>query len=47
MSLEPFLVRRKHDTKVVYVPGNHDEILRDFDGAVFGNVEIQTEAIHP
>lgn len=44
--IRTILGKAKHDTKVVYVPGNHDEILRDFDGAVFGNVEIQTEAIH-
>lgn len=40
------LGKAKHDTKVIYVPGNHDELLRDFDGLVFGNVEIKNEAIH-
>lgn len=40
------LGKAKHDTKVIYVPGNHDEVLRDYDGAVFGNVEIQNEVIH-
>jgi UDP-2,3-diacylglucosamine pyrophosphatase LpxH len=36
----------KHNTKVIFVPGNHDEILRDYDGAVFGNVQIHNEIIH-
>ena len=26
--------------RVVYIPGNHDELLRDFDGLDFGGIEI-------
>ena len=33
-------------TKVIFVPGNHDEVFRDFDGAVFGNLEIHREYVH-
>ena len=33
-------------TRVVYIPGNHDEALRDFTGLAFGGVEIMQEAIH-
>ncbi len=33
-------------TRVVYVPGNHDEVLRDFTGLSFGGVEVVGEAIH-
>lgn len=44
--IRTLLGKAKHNTKVIYVPGNHDEVLRDFDGAVFGNVEIQNEVIH-
>lgn len=40
------LGKAKHGTKVIYVPGNHDELLRDFDDTVFGNVHIVEEAIH-
>lgn len=40
------LGKAKHDTRVIYVPGNHDEVLRDYDGAVFGNVEIRNEVVH-
>jgi len=33
-------------TRVVYVPGNHDEILRDYCGRVIAGVELVRETIH-
>ena len=33
-------------TRVVYVPGNHDEMFRDYAGLSFGGIEIAMEAIH-
>lgn len=33
-------------TRVVYVPGNHDEIGRQFAGLNFGDIEIRSEAEH-
>jgi UDP-2,3-diacylglucosamine pyrophosphatase LpxH len=33
-------------TRVIYVPGNHDEALRDYTGLAFGGVEVVAEAIH-
>ncbi len=33
-------------TRVVYVVGNHDEMLRDYTGFSFGGVEIVNETIH-
>jgi UDP-2,3-diacylglucosamine pyrophosphatase LpxH len=44
--IRTLLGKAKHNTKVIYVPGNHDEVLRDFDGAIFGNIEIRHETIH-
>jgi UDP-2,3-diacylglucosamine pyrophosphatase LpxH len=38
--------RAKHGTRVVYVPGNHDEMFRQFAGMNFGGVEIRRKAIH-
>jgi len=32
--------------RVVYIPGNHDEALRDYTGLAFGGVEVMQEAIH-
>jgi UDP-2,3-diacylglucosamine pyrophosphatase LpxH len=40
------LGKAKHDTKVIYIPGNHDEVLRAYAGMEFGNVSIQLDAIH-
>src|SRR6266700_1308750 len=44
--LRTILGKAKRGTKVIFVPGNHDEVFREFDGAVFGNLEIHREYIH-
>lgn len=36
---------RKH-VRVVYVPGNHDEFLKDYLGTHFGGIEVVANAIH-
>lgn len=33
-------------TRVIYIPGNHDEPLRDYVGHTLGPVEIQHEGVH-
>jgi len=33
-------------TRVVFVAGNHDEVLRDYAGLSFGGVELVLEAVH-
>ncbi|TVQ41297.1 MAG: UDP-2,3-diacylglucosamine diphosphatase [Wenzhouxiangella sp.] len=40
------LGKAKHGTRVVFVPGNHDEVMRDYDGMTLGQVEIRDELIH-
>lgn len=40
------LDKARHKTKVVYIPGNHDEIFREYDGSTFAKVEIQNKCIH-
>ncbi len=44
--LRAILGKAKRGTKVIFIPGNHDEVFREFDGAVFGNFEIHREYIH-
>ena len=44
--IRTILGKAKHGTRVIYIPGNHDRVLRDHDGLVMGNVEIHREAIH-
>lgn len=36
----------KHGTRVVYVPGNHDEHFRDYVGLEFGGIELLAEDVH-
>jgi len=40
------LKRARRGTRIVYIPGNHDEIFRQFTGLDFGGVEIRRKAIH-
>lgn len=42
------LIMRKarNGTRVLYLPGNHDEVMREFTGHAFGPVEIVDEWIH-
>jgi UDP-2,3-diacylglucosamine pyrophosphatase LpxH len=40
------LKRAKRGTRVVYIPGNHDEVFRQFCGLDFGGVEIRRQALH-
>jgi UDP-2,3-diacylglucosamine pyrophosphatase LpxH len=40
------LKRAKRGTRVVYIPGNHDEMFRQFTGLSFGGIEIRRKAIH-
>lgn len=40
------LGKAKRGTKVIYIPGNHDESVRELRQSVFGNLEIHEEYIH-
>ncbi|NLS28753.1 UDP-2,3-diacylglucosamine hydrolase [Sphingomonas sp. S2M10] len=40
------LKRAKRGTEIVYIPGNHDEMFRQFTGLDFGGVKIKRQAIH-
>ena len=33
-------------TKVIYIPGNHDEVMRKFSGSKVRGIEVQAETIH-
>ncbi len=41
-------ILRKVDagTRVIFVPGNHDEFARDYAGRLFGGIEVINES-HP
>ena len=36
----------KHGTRVIYVPGNHDEHFRDYVGLEFGGIELRDDDVH-
>jgi len=40
------LGKAKHDTRVYFIPGNHDESLRQYDGLKMGNIMLHNEMIH-
>lgn len=40
------LEKAESDTKVIYVPGNHDEMLREYIGIQVGGVDVARECIH-
>lgn len=44
--VQEVLHKVRHGTQVIYVPGNHDEALRDYTGLDFAGVDVCDEAIH-
>lgn len=44
--IRTILGKAKHNTRVIYIPGNHDYEFREYDKLVFGNVEIHLDYIH-
>jgi UDP-2,3-diacylglucosamine pyrophosphatase LpxH len=44
--VEEILHKIDSGTRVVYVPGNHDEMLRPYCGRVISGVELMYEAVH-
>jgi UDP-2,3-diacylglucosamine pyrophosphatase LpxH len=43
--IQKILRKARKGTHVVYIPGNHDELVADFCGA-YGNIDIKQRAIH-
>ncbi|MEI8393540.1 MAG: UDP-2,3-diacylglucosamine diphosphatase [Rhodospirillaceae bacterium] len=44
--VQKILRRARKGTKVLYIPGNHDEAARDYIGVQFGGVTVADDAIH-
>jgi UDP-2,3-diacylglucosamine pyrophosphatase LpxH len=44
--VQKILKKARHGTKVTLIPGNHDEVLREYEGGNFGNVAIMRECVH-
>ena len=44
--IQKVLRRARHGEKVILVPGNHDEALRDYCEAAFGDIHVMRECVH-
>lgn len=44
--IHKLLKRSRKGAKVIYIPGNHDEFFRDFEGYQFGDVEVMNRVYH-
>jgi UDP-2,3-diacylglucosamine pyrophosphatase LpxH len=44
--VQKVLRRARHGEKVVFIPGNHDEALREYAGVAFGDIVVANEYIH-
>jgi len=44
--IDAILAKVKGGTRVIYVPGNHDEAFRDYCGVMLAGVELMPEAVH-
>ncbi len=44
--VQKLLRKARKGTRVVYVPGNHDELARQFTGLAFGDIEVLQETTH-
>jgi UDP-2,3-diacylglucosamine pyrophosphatase LpxH len=44
--LQKLLRKARKGARLVLVPGNHDEVLRDYAGVQFGGVEIHESILH-
>jgi UDP-2,3-diacylglucosamine pyrophosphatase LpxH len=44
--LRMILAKAKEGTQVIYIPGNHDENIREFCGSQFGNLRVRRKYVH-
>ena len=44
--VQKLLRKARKGARLIYIPGNHDEFLRDFYGTHFGGVEVVENALH-
>ena len=44
--VQKLLRKARKGTRIVYIPGNHDEFLRDYYGTHFGGIDVVEDAVH-
>ena len=45
-AVQKLLRKARKGARIIYIPGNHDEFLRDFYGTHFGGIEVVESTIH-
>jgi len=44
--IQKILRKARHGTQVIYIPGNHDENIREYDNYVFGGITVKKTDVH-
>ena len=44
--IQKVLRKARHGTQVIYIPGNHDENIRDYDNYIFGDIIVKNSDVH-
>lgn len=44
--IQKVLRKARHGTQVIYIPGNHDENIREYNSYVFGEIVVKNSDIH-
>lgn len=44
--VQKLLRKARKGTEIIYIPGNHDEVMRDYLGSHFGGIEVRDRDIH-
>ncbi|MEC5386111.1 UDP-2,3-diacylglucosamine diphosphatase [Uliginosibacterium sp. H3] len=44
--VQKLLRRARHGERIMFIPGNHDEALRNYCGTSFGDIRVEREWVH-
>lgn len=44
--VQKILRRARHGEQVMFIPGNHDEVVREYAGVTFGDIRVESEWVH-
>ncbi len=44
--IQKILRKARNGTQVIYIPGNHDENVRDYDNYIFGDIVVKVSDVH-
>ncbi|QWF69566.1 UDP-2,3-diacylglucosamine diphosphatase [Methylomonas paludis] len=44
--IQKILRKARQGTQIIYIPGNHDENVRDYDNYIFGDIVVKKSDIH-